>query len=178
LPLPAQQLYKLGPETKVQIEGTSTLHDWTSTVNYVRGEGKFNVEGNTITQITEMKVTMVVKSIRSGKGAMMDNNTYKALKAEQHPEILFELQSMQVLPNQKLTTTGKLTIAGVSKVVKMEVGYQVNAGKVTVNGELPILMKEYKIDPPTAMMGTIKTGEEVKVVFTAVFAAAKQLSAL
>jgi polyisoprenoid-binding protein YceI len=84
-----------------------------------------------------------------------------------------------VLPGGKLSATGKLTIAAVSKVVKMEVGYQVTpSGKVTVKGVLPILLTEYKIDPPTAMMGTIKTGEEVKVVFQAVFSATKQLSAI
>jgi hypothetical protein len=39
-------------------------------------------------------------------------------------------------------------------------------------------MREYNIDPPTAMMGTIKTGEEVKVIFNAVFTATKELSNL
>jgi polyisoprenoid-binding protein YceI len=174
----AQQLYKIGPETTMQIDGTSTVHDWSSSVKYVHGEGKFTLDGNTLTAITDLKVNMVVKSIKSGKGAMMDNNTYKALKAEKYPEITFELQSLQVLPNQKLNTTGKLTIGGVTKSIKMQVGYQVNAGKISIQGEMPIVMREYNIDPPTAMMGTIKTGEEVKVIFNALFTATKELSNL
>ena len=55
----------------------------------------------------------------------------------------------------------------------MEANYLVNAGKATVKGRLPIQLKEYNIKPPTAMMGAIKTGEEVMVVFNAVFTAIK-----
>jgi polyisoprenoid-binding protein YceI len=142
------------------------------------GEGKFSLEGNTLTEITGLKISLVANSLKSGKGAMMDKNTYKALKADEFPQIVYELQGAKVLPGGKVSTTGKLTIAGVSKVVKMEVNYQVNAGKVIVKGALPILMREYKIDPPTAMMGTIKTGEEVTIVFNAVFTAAKELPAI
>jgi hypothetical protein len=175
----AQPLYKMGPETTMTIDGTSTIHDWTSAVKYVRGEGKFTLEGNSITQISELKVHVAVKSIKSGKGTLMDNNTYKALKAEKHPEIFYELQSIQVLAQQKLNTTGKLTIAGESREVHMEVGYQVTpAGNIIISGVLPVRMPEYKIDPPTAMMGTIKTGEEVKIVFSASFSPTKQLSSL
>jgi polyisoprenoid-binding protein YceI len=176
--LSAQQVYKIGPETSVQVDGTSSLHDWTCKVETFSGEGKFSLEGNTLTEIAWLKVSLAANSLKSGKGAMMDKNTYKALKADEFPQIVYELQEAKVLPGGKLNTKGKLTIAGVSKVVKMEVNYQVSAGKVTVEGSLPILMREYKIDPPTAMMGTIKTGEEVTVVFKAVFAASKQLSAL
>jgi polyisoprenoid-binding protein YceI len=174
----AQQLYKIGSETTMTIDGTSTIHDWSSAVKHVYGEGKFTLEGNTITAISDLKVNMVVKSIKSGKGTLMDNNTYKALKAEKYPEIIYELQSLQVLPNQKLNTTGKLTIGGMTKTIKMLAGYQINAGKISIQGEMPILLREYNIDPPTAMMGTIKTGEEVKVIFNTVFTSAKQLSNL
>ena len=177
--LPAQQVYKIGPETHVQVDGTSTLHEWTCKVETVSGEGKFSVEGTTLSEITQLKVSMAANSLKSGKGAMMDKNTCKALKADEYPQIVYELLSAKVLPGGKLSTAGKLTIAGVSKEVKMEVSYLVTqAGKVTVKGALPILLTEYKIDPPTAMMGTIKTGEEVKVVFHAVFSASKQISAL
>ncbi len=178
LPIQAQELYTIGSQTTMHIEGTSTLHDWTSEVEIVRGQGKFTLEGNKLAGISGLKISIVVKSIKSGKGAMMDNNTYKALKASQYPEIIYELQSVQVLPDQKLSALGKLTIGGVSKTTKMEVGYQVEAGKLSIKGEMPIVMQEFNIDPPTAMMGTIKTGEEVTVVFNAVFTAAKQLSSL
>jgi len=168
----AQQVYKIGPETTVQVEGTSTLHDWTSKVESFAGEGKFSLEGNTLTEITGLKISLTANSLKSGKAAM-DKNTYKALKADAFSQIVYELQDAKVLPGGKMNTTGKLTIAGVSKVIKMEATYQVNAGKVTIKGQLPILMKEYKIDPPTAMLGAIKTGEEVTVVFNTVFIAAK-----
>jgi polyisoprenoid-binding protein YceI len=176
LQLAAQQLYKIGPQTKMTISGTSTLHDWTSTVEDVSGEGMFTLDGTAITQIANLNVQMEVKSIKSGKGAMMDNNTYKALRAAPHPQIIYQLQTSQPMQPGKLRTTGSLTIGGESKKVNMLVTYQVEAGKLTIQGELPILMRDYNIDPPTAMMGTIKTGEEVTVAFQAVFAPAKYIS--
>jgi polyisoprenoid-binding protein YceI len=174
----AQQLYKISPQTTMTISGTSTLHNWTSTVENVSGEGMFTLEGAAITQVANLHVQMEVKSIKSGKGAMMDNNTYKALKAAKHPQISYQLQSIQALPGGKLNTTGKLTIGGESKTVKMQLNYQVEPAKLTIEGGLPILIRDYNIDPPTAMMGTIKTGEEVTIAFRAVFVPAKYISSL
>jgi polyisoprenoid-binding protein YceI len=175
----AQQVFKISPQSTMQIDGTSTLHDWSSKVENFRGEGRFTLADNTIQDITDLKISVVVKSINSGKGAMMDKNTYQALKSEQHPEIYYQLQSVKVLPNQKLITIGKLTIAGVSKTVNMHLNYHQDAAHtITITGNLPIHMREFNIDPPTAMMGTIKTGEEVTVVFKAVFTATNQVSKL
>ena len=39
------------------------------------------------------------------------------------------------------------------------------AGASFLTGQLPIRMTDYGIKPPTAMMGTIKTGDDVKVTF-------------
>jgi hypothetical protein len=37
-------------------------------------------------------VDVLVKSIKSTKGSIMDNKTYDALKAEAHPKITFKLE--------------------------------------------------------------------------------------
>lgn len=174
----AQQVYNLGPESTMQIDGTSTLHDWSSQVKFIRGEGEFTFNGSQIQDITHLKISVAVNSIKSGK-SVMDKITYQALKAEQYPEVYYLLQSVKVLPDNKLATTGKLTIAGITRVANMELSYQPHsAGKITVTGSLPIRMQDYNIDPPTAMMGTIKTGEQVTLHFKAVFTAASQFSTL
>jgi hypothetical protein len=48
----------------------------------------------------------------------------------------------------------------------MEVnGTREPGGAYVLTGQLPIRMSDYGIKPPTAMMGTIKTGNDVKVTF-------------
>jgi polyisoprenoid-binding protein YceI len=65
-----------------------------------------------------------------------------------------------------LDTKGKLTIAGVTRDVAFDVqGSRDPHGKYTLIGQAPIKMTHYGIKPPTAMMGTIRTGDDVKVTF-------------
>jgi hypothetical protein len=61
------------------VDGTSSLHDWTETVEQMTGNLDAEISGATISKITSARVTIPVKSIKSGKGGM-DDNTYKALK--------------------------------------------------------------------------------------------------
>jgi polyisoprenoid-binding protein YceI len=152
----------------VRIEGTSTLHAWT-------------MEGPSITgQITaptpdhwnapaKAVVAIPVASIES-EHAKMDKLMTEALKAKQHPEIRYEMTS--ATPRNAsadafvLDTRGKLTIAGVTRDVAFDVQGSRNAdGRYTLAGQAPIRMSQYGIKPPTAMLGTIKAGDDVKVTF-------------
>jgi polyisoprenoid-binding protein YceI len=114
-------------------------------------------------------VTIPVTSIKS-EHAKMDKLMADALKAKENPEIRFEMTS--ATPKKAdadafvLETKGKLTIAGVTREVTFDVQGSRNAdGKYTLVGQAPIRMTQYGIKPPTAMMGTIKTGDDVKVTF-------------
>jgi polyisoprenoid-binding protein YceI len=72
----------------------------------------------------------------------------------------------QSSPTLQLDTRGKLTIAGVTRDVTMQIsGTRDSGGMYFLTGQLPIRMSDYGIKPPTAMMGTIKTGNDVKVTF-------------
>jgi hypothetical protein len=57
-------------------------------------------------------------------------------------------------------------MAGVTKAIVMNVEAKVKAdGSVRLSGLQVINMKDYKMTPPKAMMGTIKVGEKVTLVF-------------
>ena len=72
-----------------------------------------------------------------------------------------------------LKTIGRLTIAGVTRDVTMDVAATRNAdGRYTLTGQAPIRMTDFGIKPPKAMMNTIRTGDDVKVTFRWVVATA------
>jgi len=147
----------------VTIHGTSNLHEWDEKVGIVSGNSsvKWNVDGSF--DIETVSIKMDVRSIRSDKGSVMDNNTYKALKGEAHPQITFALnktlKAMQFHSAKIIPAKGKLTIAGVTKPIDMQVKvFMHNKGKMSFEGSQVIKMTDYGISPPTAIFGTLKTG--------------------
>ncbi|HEX6086686.1 MAG TPA: YceI family protein [Thermoanaerobaculia bacterium] len=144
----------------VRVQGTSTLHEWKMESARISG---------TIDAPAKAVVVIPVASLKS-EHAKMDKLMAEALKAKEHPEIRYEMTS--ATPAQPggdafvMKTQGKLTIAGVTRDVAFDVqGSRNPDGKYTLVGQAPIRMTQYGIKPPTAMMGTIKTGDDVKVTF-------------
>lgn len=152
----------------VRIEGTSTLHEWKMEGGTIDG----SIAAPPIEQwqngASKVAVAIPVTSIKS-EHAKMDKLMAEALKASANPTIRYELTSAALTessPTLQLDTRGKLTIAGVTRDVTMQVnGTREPGGAYVLTGQLPIRMSDYGIKPPTAMMGTIKTGNDVKVTF-------------
>ena len=160
LPLIAQTAFQSdGNSSKMSILGTSTLHDWESVVENFTVTASIK-DGN----LVDVKLDVVVKSIKSGKGGM-DKNTYKAMKEDQFPKIKFSAKELSV-SETKLTGTGQLTIAGKTKSIPVNFSFEKwNNDTFQVSGQIDLVMSEYGIDPPTAMMGAIKTGDKVTIKF-------------
>lgn len=168
--------YSVTDSTKMTVSGTSTLHDWTSKVTEINGfvevDEKFAKSGKVKKgdEIYLVSVQVPVKSIISPRGATMDKKTYEALKAEEHPEIIFNLKNSPVASVNgevfTITAQGELTIAGVTKEVVFQVeGKQISAERMSFTGSYKINMTEYDMTPPSAMFGQIVTGEEVVIGF-------------
>lgn len=165
LPSFAQPVYKPLASSKMIIAGTSSLHDWESEATTIKGTAKIRLDNENDIIIDDLDVTVPVTSLKSGKGSM-DKNTYNALKYEDHPSILFSLLDYTLEGGSEINAIGQLTIAGSTKDVEMTVTYQVlNENQVKFSGEIPIDMTDFKIEPPTAMFGTIKTGKDVIVKY-------------
>lgn len=159
-----QAQYKVSAASgSISIDGTSTIHDWTETVESFTGTWNLEMVDGKISKISTAKIVAEVKSIKSGKSGM-DDNTYKALKAKQHPQITYSLKSYAI-QGSDVTLTGNLTIAGVTKTIKFTAKYAIVDGVINFKGSHTFKMTDFGIDPPTAVMGTIKTGDEVTVRF-------------
>ena len=150
---------------KMSVDGTSSLHDWTSDVTKVDWSGNITTEGNSVKAISDVNLKIQVTDIKSEKGGMMDDKTYEAFKSEKFPTITFKLTSATVSGNS-VKANGTLTMAGVSKPIVMNVAMKVQAdGSVHFSGSQVINMKDYNMTPPKAVMGTIKVGEKVTFLF-------------
>lgn len=174
-----QAKFNVSEESTMSISGTSTIHDWTSTVNEIKGEYVFkeNILKKKLpvseSIINHVKIVIPVKSIESPRGEAMDNKTQNALKAEEHPDIIFELTDGKIISTGDksdgsfmISVTGELTIAGHSENVKFGLeGQRLNSEKLTFKGSYTFNMTDYEVEPPSAMFGQIKTGEEVTVDF-------------
>ena len=167
--------YEILDKSTMQVEGTSTLHDWTSDVEEFSSYIKFNaaaLEGDTLTNPVEsLSLTIPVESIESGKGGM-NRRTYKALKSDDFPNIMFQMSNAELvnadsaLTSMELNVEGNLTIAGSTKSITLPVtGMKQEDGSFKFTGEYVINMKDYDVDPPSAMFGTIKAGEVVTIPF-------------
>lgn len=164
-----QQLTVNESNTQLSIDGTSTVHDWTIEAEQFDGKADVKIENNALQSINNLSFNVPVKSLKSGKSAM-DDNTYEALKADDHPVIKYQFRSMDNVKVDGNTTTmdtkGLLTIGGVSKIVNMKVTADASNG-IAFNGDITFKMSVFEIDPPTAVFGTIKTGDEVTIKFNA-----------
>lgn len=156
----AQDSYSLSPESKLTIDGTSTVHDWTVTASTMNGVLK--AEGNTP---KEIDFEVMVSDIESERGATMDKKMHAALQKESHPKVMFALKEVK----GESTLVGVLTIAGKQKDVKIPGKISIIGNSLKISGEYGMPLKDFDIEPPTAMFGQVVVGPDVVVKFDLVF---------
>ncbi len=152
---------------KLTVSGTSSLHDWESSVEKLEAKGSYTIEKGSLTDIRDVVVTIPVKAIKSEKGKVMDNKTWEAFNYEKYPSITFAMTGKSIKNSgNTMSATGKLTMAGVTKNITMDVNYKLlPGGNLQVTGSYKLIMSDYNMDPPTAMMGAIKVGDDIVVNF-------------
>lgn len=169
LPAAGQNFLLDNEKSSVLILGTSTVHDWESVAEDNSGTAMLRVEDNMLVTIDNLSFTAMVKGIKSGK-RKMDSKTYDAFDAKKNPEITFNFQELTNITEDSLSAKGTLSMAGESRPVEMMVGWSLEGPDTVVfSGVYTVSMPEYKMKPPTAVFGTIKTGEDVRVEFRTAF---------
>ncbi|OEK03910.1 hypothetical protein BFP97_16515 [Roseivirga sp. 4D4] len=166
--LKAQTTFSLTPDQSFKVAGTSTLHDWEMVSDEALGNAKIVLTDGQITSIQLLTVDLPANSLKSGKKAM-DKNAYKALDTKEYPNIHFELTEFETLTDQRIKAKGRLTIAGTIQEVLLDVSYEISENAILFEAEFPITFTQFKIEPPKALLGTIKTGDELQISFRTTF---------
>jgi polyisoprenoid-binding protein YceI len=163
----------VAPASKLWIEGTSNVHDWKAETSDIKAEIELDAGGLAAApgrMLKKVTVTIPVKSLKSGHDKM-DDNMRKALKADKNPEIRYVLTTVEALPGEGkddfiLRTAGTLSIAGAESPVTMDIAAtRLADGTIKATATAAVKMTAFGVKPPTAMLGTIRCGDDVKVKF-------------
>lgn len=163
--LTAQNLTVVPQSSTMNIHGTSNLHDWDINVTKINGELGINSSSH----MNILTVKVPVSSLKSGKG-IMDGKTYDAFEAKKYPNIVFQLT--EALPTKitekdfEATLFGNLTMHGETKKISFKSMVKITkTGEYQLKGSLPIKMTDFKMIPPTAFFGSMKTGDVITLKF-------------
>ncbi|MBB4080864.1 polyisoprenoid-binding protein YceI [Lewinella aquimaris] len=173
----AQTRYEItdDTETSIRVLGTSTLHAWEMETNTATGIAEFVFTSGkepTLVSLKQLTFALRVKDLKSNNKGL-DKNAYEALQADKYPTIQYQLSSATVSPEAgtyQLKTQGKLTIAGTTKDIQMDVDLIVNEnGIVSCAGSYALKMTDYGVTPPSFMLGVMKTGDDLTLEFAVAY---------
>jgi polyisoprenoid-binding protein YceI len=162
---------------RVSIAGTSNIHPFTASTTDVRltrlalaaTDGDRLQAAAKAGGVEAFEIAIAAASLTSPKEGL-DKNMHKALKVAEYKDITFKLLRLEAAAANTLKATGLLKIAGVEKEVAFDLKTAVNASAITVIGEVTLLMTDYGITPPKAMLGMLKTDPKITVTFETVVA--------
>ena len=165
---------------RITIAGTSNVHDYTASttdarvtrVQFASGAAgaAFWDEVQKPGGLEAFDISIDAASLKSTKEGI-DKNMHKALKVKEHAEIIFSLTRMEGAPGS-LKAIGTLRIAGVEREVTLPLKTARKGANLAVTGELDVLMTDFGIAPPKAMLGMVKTDPKIKVTFDILLAIA------
>ena len=157
--------------SELEVQGTSSLHDWEITAEEQSGDAQ--IENSEDFTIKTLSFSVKAESLKSGKSGM-DKNTYKALNTNKYKTIDFNLTSVSKIEkisenSFKATVKGDLTISGSKQSISLTLNLKLDGSKLLVEGEKPLKMTDFGIEPPKALLGTIKTGDAIKIIFKSIY---------
>ena len=155
---------------KVSLDGTSNVHDFTASSTEVRltavelGGAPTGDVLDYVLQAGGLKrfeVVIPAATLTSPREGI-DKHMHKALKVAQHPDITFALKTLEPAAGA-YRAAGVLTIAGVAKDVVLNLTAERKGSTLAVSGETDLLMTDYGVTPPKAMMGMIKSSPKLTI---------------
>lgn len=162
-----------------KIDGDSNVRSWGADITEANGTLKLNgIEDFSLDALNSetfqsLNITIPVSGIESDSGRLT-SNLQGYLKGDDFPEITFNLTEVTSIEHNGdkaiINANGIVNAAGVDSPVSMSVEAGVNPNNtVTFTGSQSLLMTSFNIDPPTAVMGTIRSRDEVEIIFQVSF---------
>ena len=170
------QTYTISDDSRMTVYGSANVTDWDAEVKTIRGEVKINnPNGNDWSRaeaswFESVSVTIPVGDI-DADSRRMNRNMHEYLKEDDYPEITYSLVEAEELaslgnPGFQLTVRGTVNAAGESREIihDVEISEQEN-GNLVISGSQDLKMTDFGIDPPTAMLGSVRSRDEMTIEF-------------
>jgi len=169
----AQNLKLSNAESTLEIFGNSSLHNWKVKADNLSGEGIFMFKSDTLISIEKLTFYVQVKGL-NGEKKGMKKKILSALQADKYTSVRYQFENLDAikqvsLNNYKVNVTGNLTIAGKIKQIELLLNMAVFDNKISIKGYKNINMTDYNIKLPKALMGLLKTSDEIKVNFDVLY---------
>jgi hypothetical protein len=163
--------------SRITIAGTSNIHAYSATTTAARlvrsqvaapsGPSFWDV-AVAPGALEVFELTVPAATLASGKDGL-DKNMHKALKVADHPDITFRVVASRVgTVTGALAVDGRLSIAGVERDVTLAITPRREGSTLTLTGQVDLMMTDFGITPPKAMLGMLKTDPKVTLTFEAV----------
>lgn len=162
------------PESKLWVEGTSTLKSFSCKVPEFALTVSADSSGAVAAVLAGKKAVRVVEltvpaaSIDCANKTMNDHMR-KAIKSDANATIKFTLSGYDVATDAKGaagTVRGALALGGTEHPVNVAaIATDAGNGAMRVTGSYDLALSAFDLKAPTLMMGSIKVGDKVKVKF-------------
>ena len=161
--------YEALPESRLWIDGTSSVGSYQCISDRVVGLGQLEENNRGFVRVN---VAVPVRSFNCGPRQMNADFT-DALKADAHPAISFSLLHADWPSGAfsdgawvSISATGELELAGEARRIAITVqGQRLANGQVRVRGSHRLRMTDFGIEPPSRLLGLVRSHDEIVVRF-------------
>lgn len=147
-------------EATIEFDATSTLHDFTGTVQTVPFVVQIQQEGPLAT--VDGTATVAAASMNT-QHVKRDRNMHKMFKADSFPILTGVVKAAQIDPEQLTSVPLELTVLGKTHRVPLTLtDWEMKEERIRVEGSLSLSLKELGLKPPV-ILGFIRVGDAVTV---------------
>ncbi len=147
------------------VSGNSTVRGWTCTVP---GTAQVTTGSATPVRGFDAGVQTATLTVRVSDFVCpedeMRQHLLEAMRAEQFPTITFRLQGYQA-SGQGVVATGTLTILDATRDVSLPITVTPAESGVRIEGQLPLDMTNYGVEPPVVMLGLMRVRPQIRIEF-------------
>lgn len=172
--------YNLKDVAEFRIDGDSNVRTWYGDITDANATLVLSgIENLTLSELTpdafsSLNINIAVSGIESDSGRLT-RNLQSYLKGDDYPTITFKLNEITAIEvsgnSADITANGIVNAAGKDHSITMNVEAIVNSdGSIRFSGKQDLLMTSFDIDPPTAVMGTVRARDEIEILFDVTFA--------